>query len=209
MRNMYQTVVEMANKYPREFKVAHTEHPDKHLWIKLLAWELHQLDERFGLNGKRGNPNDLSMDAINYLGEGIGFDPTKNDRPITVIDVIGAAGGPNPKPAWMVLNDMNEPTHRGPGAWVKPQPVPGYHNVEPPKEVPPVEVPGNTNPTLINAIQAVENQVKALLAVNEKLAKSLDGLSARLDRGFSIKAKAGWPVGEINGGVDLKAPPQG
>lgn len=199
--NMYQVVVETANKYPREFREAHTDSPNKHLWIKILAWELHQLDPRWGLNGKRGNPNDLSMDVVNWLGEGVGFDPTRNDRPVTVIDVIGGAGGPDPKPTWQVFND---PTiHRGPGAWVKPEPVPGYHGNVP---VPPPPPPEEVSTPLINAVQAVENQIKALLASNEKLTKSVDNFTRKLDQGFSIKAKAGWPVGDVNGSVTLKDP---
>lgn len=177
MRNMYQTVVECANRWPQAFAVAHTDHPDKHLFIKLVAWELHKLDERFGLNGKRGNPNDLSMDAINYLGEGIGYDPTRNDRPVTVIDVIGGAGGPNPKPTWQVFND---PTiHRGPGAWVQPKPVEGYQTGEPSKPIEPTPPP--INPIdVMNVLTQVRDQLSEVIQSNERTAKKVEELAGKI-----------------------------
>ena len=236
--NRYQTVVDVANKYPQAFRVAHTDSPDKWVFIKLLAWELHQTDPKFGLNGKRGNPNDLSMDAINYLGEGVGFDPTRNDRPVTVIDVIGGAGGPDPKPAWQVFN--NPDTDRGPGAWVQPQPVPGYQTGDPVKNpvdpVPPTKEQTDTLNELTKVVGAlneviasherltkvVEQQIgRSVDATNElveqlkinthyttetgnALKDAVQGLSERLDRGFKFGAKAGWPVGNINGDLTLK-----
>lgn len=173
--NMYNTVVEVANKYPQEFREAHTGGPRTELWIKLLAWELHKLDPRWGLNGKRGTEV-LSQDAINFKGEGVGFDPSRNDAPITVVDVIGAAGGPDPRPSWQVLNDPT--VHRGPGRWIQPEPVPGYHDVGGGKPVPVPPVPSDTN--LINAVQAVESQIKALLVAQERQAKVLEQLSAQI-----------------------------
>lgn len=74
------------------------------------------MDDRFGLNGKRGNPNDISDDAINFVGEGPGHDPLTG-QPVTVFDVIRGAGGPNPEPSWDRIDQA------GPGAWVKPVPV--------------------------------------------------------------------------------------
>lgn len=176
--NHFQFVVETANKYPREFREAHTNGPNTELWIKLLAYEMHtKLDPRWGLNGKRGTET-LSQDAINWKGEGIGFDPADSDRPITVVDVIGAAGGPDPRPSWQVLNDPA--VHRGPGRWIKPQPVDGYHsgnNQGPPVPIPPVP----NNPDLINAVQAVEQQVKALIAAQETNNRLIAVLSAKVE----------------------------
>lgn len=205
--NMYNTVVETANKYPQEFREAHTGGARTELWIKLLAYELHKLDPRWGLNGKRGTDT-LSQDAVNFKGEGVGTDPSRNDAPITVVDVIGAAGGPDPKPTWQVFNDPV--AHRGPGKWIQPEPVPGYHDLNPNVPSPPVPKPP-TDTTLINAVQAVESQLKLNTQLQEKLlqelvtlATAVNGLSSRLDKGFSIKAKAGWPVGDVNGEVKLK-----
>lgn len=153
--NAYQTVVDLANKYPREFREAHTGGPNTELFIKLLAYELHtKVDRRFGLNGKRGTST-LSQDALNWKGEGPGHDPTNGNSPVTVIDVIGGAGGPNPTPTWQVFSDLP-----GPGAWIQPQPVPGYHDnpVQPPGPVqPPVEPPQFVD--LTQAVQQLTSEV--------------------------------------------------
>ncbi len=230
--NRFQTVTEVANKYPREFKEAHGDGPNKHLWIKLLAYELWQSDPNFGLNGKRGNPNDLSMDAINWKGGGVGYDPTRNEAAITVIDVIAGAGGVNPTPSWQVFN--NPATDRVGGAWVKPDPVPGYHSTgETPKEPEPVDN-GPTNTDVVNELTKVVGALNAVIASNERFVAvqeqtvnalieqlkitthyqvessnavkdAVNGLAERLDRGFVIGAKGGWPVGNVNGTLTLKA----
>lgn len=194
--NYYNTVVEVANKYPQEFREAHTGGPRTELWIKLLGYELNKLDSRFGLNGKRGTDT-LSQDAINYKGEGVGFDPVTGDK-ITVIDVIAGAGGNNPTPSWQVFNDPNKDV--GPGKWIQPQPVQGYHTtgpvIDPPKE------PSQT--TLINALQAVESQIKHHVEVTEKLIQVVEQQTALFAKGFSVTAKGGWPVGDLSGEIKPK-----
>lgn len=117
--NCQSIVADLAGKYPDEWRSAHTGNAQTYAFIKRLAYVLHTtVDARFGLNGKRGNPNDLSQDALNFKGEGPGNDPTDGNRPVTVIDVIAAAGGPDARPSWQVFSDLP-----GPGAWVKPEPV--------------------------------------------------------------------------------------
>lgn len=120
--NCQHVVADLAAKFPDEWRKAHNPSgggPETEAFIRRLAWVLHStVDARFGLNGKRGNPNDLSDDALNFKGEGPGHDPTDGDRPVTVIDCIGGAGGPNPTPVWQVFDTLP-----GPGAWVKPEPV--------------------------------------------------------------------------------------
>lgn len=107
-----------ARKYPEAWACAHTGRACTEDFIRLLALELHAKDPKIGLNGKRGNPDDLSDDALNYKGEGPGHDPTDGNKPVTVIDVIAGAGGPNPQPSWQVFSTLP-----GPGAWVQPGPV--------------------------------------------------------------------------------------
>jgi len=116
--NYRAVVAELAAQYPAEWRAAHTGGPQTEAFIRRLAWVLYQRDPRFGLNAKRGNYDDISDDVVNYIGEGPGHDP-RTGQPVTVIDVIVAAGGPNPQPAW---NAINQP---GPGGWVQPQPVDG------------------------------------------------------------------------------------
>lgn len=64
---------------------------------------LHAEDANFGYNGKRGNPDDLSTDALSYLAEG----PDKPDR-VFIIDFIVGSDGPNPSSGW---NDVTEITY--------------------------------------------------------------------------------------------------
>jgi hypothetical protein len=81
-------------KYPRAWSRAHHPNdPEAHDFIILCARRLFDTDINFGLNGKRGS-SDLSWDAINWRKPG----------ELNVIDVIGAAGGPNPTVQWGVTN---------------------------------------------------------------------------------------------------------
>jgi len=114
--NMLAEVERCKRKFPEAWKDAHTGNAHTEDFIRILASDLHLIDARFGLNGKRGDPNDISDDAINYIGEGPGHDPVTG-MPVTVFDVIRGAGGPNPQPSWDAIN------RPGPGAWVKPKPV--------------------------------------------------------------------------------------
>jgi len=127
--NMLAEVETCKADYPQAWKDAHTGNPRTEDFIRLLAARLHNLDARFGLNGKRGDPKDISDDAINYIGEGPGHDPATG-LPVTVFDVIRGAGGPNPVPSWDRIDQA------GPGAWVTPGAV----------VVPPLPPPQPTQP---------------------------------------------------------------
>lgn len=116
--NMLAEVEKMKRKFPQAWADAHTGGPHTEDFIRILAAHLHLIEPRFGNNGKRGNPNDLSDDALNFKGEGPGHDPTNGNMPVTVIDVIGAAGSPGAYPTWQVFDTLP-----GPGAWVQPKPV--------------------------------------------------------------------------------------
>jgi hypothetical protein len=120
-----------AKKYPDDWRHAHvTGDPRRWDWIRLFAFDLHQKDKNVGLNGKRGNPNDISMDALNYLDpDGPGRTP--DGQACWVIDVIGGAGGQHPTPQWGVQHDPVASS----GAWVKPG-----TNVAPVPVPPPVPV---------------------------------------------------------------------
>lgn len=86
-----------------------------HAFTDAVATVLNRQDARWGRNGKRGNPNDPSHDAIFYRNA---------SSPIggAVIDVIVGAGGPNPGPAWI---DQTQATidARTTGVWVAPSGV--------------------------------------------------------------------------------------
>jgi hypothetical protein len=129
--NLLAEVERCKRDYPLAWSQAHTGSAQTEDFIRLLAARLHRIDPRFGLNGKRGNPSDISDDVVNYKGEGPGHDPTNNNTPITVIDVIGAAGSPNAYPTWQVFDNLP-----GPGAWVSPTASPVSPSVPPPAPAP-------------------------------------------------------------------------
>jgi hypothetical protein len=116
--NYFADVEAARVKYPAAWAQAHTGSPQTEDFIKLLARDLHAAkDVKVALNGKRGNPHDLSDDALNILctaADSAGRTP--EGLPCVVVDVIGGAGGPNPVPAWGVFTTYIE----GSGAHVPP-----------------------------------------------------------------------------------------
>lgn len=116
-------VSRLAAQYPDEWKKAHKPSgggPETEAFIRRVAYVLHTtVDPHFGLTGKRGDPNDISDDALCYDGVSVlgDRDPTRGNAPVTVIDVIGGAGGPNPTVTWNPVGPAPS------AAWVKPEPV--------------------------------------------------------------------------------------
>lgn len=113
--NFLSEVEKCRREHPQAWAHAHTGDAHTEDFIRLLAARLHKIDPRFGLNGKRGDPRTISQDALNFKGEGPGHDPTNDNMPVTVIDVIGAAGSSGAYPTWQVFDALP-----GPGAWVSP-----------------------------------------------------------------------------------------
>lgn len=109
-------------RYADAWSHAHMEGDPRRLeWIKLFAIDLHAVNAACYLNGKRGNPLDLSADAINILvDKEDSAGRTPGGLACVVVDVIGGAGGSNPTPAWNVYNTLIE----GSGAPVDPNHVP-------------------------------------------------------------------------------------
>lgn len=105
-----QLVEHIAAKYPREWDLADKEkYGDRTTdFIRRFAYEANKIDFRIGLNGKRGNPNDLSKDAIAYKN---------NTVPAALggCEVIDIMVGNGHKPAWQ---DVTLPNVAG--AWVQP-----------------------------------------------------------------------------------------
>ena len=112
-------VAAIAKKYPEAWKNAHTGGPGTEDFIRLLASHLFVLSgELVGLNGKRGNPDDISDDALAVYD--VNGDVTdRTGKKMFIVDCIGGAGGPNPTPQW---GSVGGPS---PGAWVKPAPQGG------------------------------------------------------------------------------------
>jgi len=170
--NCLDVVQRVAAEYPQEFREAHTGGPNTEKFIRRLAWVLYSQDKRWGLNGKRGDYNTISQDALNYFGEGPGTDP-KTGSPITVVDVIGGAGGPNPQPSWQVFSDLP-----GPGGWIKPEPV-GSGSAD--GGTPSPTSPQTTGPDLkpiLDAIKALDAKIKAVDSRIDNLAGNLSVMAA-------------------------------
>lgn len=164
--NLQFVVEQTAAEYPQEFADAHTGNSHTEDFIRRVAARCHAIDSRFGLNGKRGNPNDLSDDALNFVGEGGGTTP--QGMPCSVIDVIAGApvpgsGLPNTgRPAWQVFSTPPDAN----GAWVLPDAEEGGGEIpgpEPPHVCPPVP-PTFPYPDEQTAGRAYQARVKAAYA---------------------------------------------
>jgi hypothetical protein len=122
----YQAEVEKcAADNPQAFKDCHTGNEHTEDFVRILAAQLHALDPRIGLNGKRGNPNDISDDAVNILDPIDGVGKTPSGRRCWVVDVVGSAGAPNAVPAWQQIMDEegSSGAHVLPGPPPTPEPV--------------------------------------------------------------------------------------
>jgi hypothetical protein len=117
--NLLSEVEACKREHPEAWQHAHTGSARTEEFIRLLAARCHAISPRFGLNGKRGNPDDLSNDALCFKGEGP--DHLADGTPATVIDVIGAAGTPGAVAQWAIVSKIDTPIKT---AWIKPGDVP-------------------------------------------------------------------------------------
>lgn len=100
--NLLNEVEAARQKYPTAWANAHTGNAQTEDFIRLLARDVRaKYGPKWGLNGKRGNPQDISDDILAYAGEGSAVDVV-NGGPMEIIDVIGAAGTPSAVPTWNV-----------------------------------------------------------------------------------------------------------
>lgn len=103
-----------AAKYPEAFACMHHDgQPCARDFVILCA---RDMGGPWGVNGKRGNPRDLSMDVIAYRGAGTAVDVTAGNAPMEIIDICGGCGAPGQRIVW-------NPGPGGPGdrgAWVDP-----------------------------------------------------------------------------------------
>lgn len=143
-------VKKIAAKYPKEWDLADK---DKHGsrtddFIRIFAYEAFKVDMRIGLNGKRGNPNDISKDAVAYQNDTVPFELGGCE----VIDII--VGNPH-GPAWQ---DVTLPNVAG--AWIQPTKPGGV--VDNPGTNGPIDNVGNGNEENKN-LQSQINELKRML----------------------------------------------
>jgi hypothetical protein len=159
-------VENMRITYPALWGVAHTGQSGSGEFIVKVASALHAVDGRFGLNGKRGDPRVLSEDAVCFRGFAAGgdYDPTDGGAPVTVIDVIAGAGGPNPSVAWMY------PLTPSAAAWVKP-PTVTAGGATPPGVAPPPPVPGGASTPLEASViaSAIRDLQSTIVTMSDRL----------------------------------------
>jgi hypothetical protein len=86
-----------------------------HTFTDAVASRLYREDARWGRNGKRGNVNDPSHDAIAYRTDASPFG-------VAVVDIIGAAGSADARPAWIDQTDATIAAGTT-GVWVAPSGV--------------------------------------------------------------------------------------
>lgn len=112
--NLKPLIDPLTTRFPAAWAKAKAPHDDGEFNARVCAvlhYE-HGMTE-VGRNGKRGNPNDLSRDIINWKGEGPNPDPV-NGGMGTIIDFIGG----HETSAATIIQITPDPN--GPGAWVKP-----------------------------------------------------------------------------------------
>ena len=174
MPDLYDVVKDMARDYPDTLsKVDKTSKDDK-------AWEftdrviqkLHSIDPRFGYRERDlswGNPNVLtpfmSIDTFVYAeGAHSAQDHTNTNGPIQVVDFIGGASGPNPRPRWGPVEWANDP-----GAYTKlVYPRPGAPNYGYDPGHPGAVVDGGTTGEGTNPRCSVPNKVGVLKDLKDR-----------------------------------------
>lgn len=129
--NLLAEVEKCKAAHPDAWANAHTGNAQTDDFIKLLSAQCHAIDPRFGNNGKRGDPRDISDDALCFFGEGADFDPTRKHASVSVIDVIASAGTSSARPSWSVVTNPSAPVG---AAFVEP-------GSAPPVPVPPATIP--------------------------------------------------------------------
>lgn len=142
-----------------------------HAFTDAVASLLFAEDARWGRNGKRGNPNDPSHDALAFVNPASPFG-------VSVVDIIGGAGGPSPSVAWI---DQTQATidARTTGVWVRPSGVlPACLTGGTTPPVTPPQPPPVT-PTPSVDLRPVLEQLAALRAGQETLAAAVAALAQR------------------------------
>jgi hypothetical protein len=124
--NRLSVVQRLADEHPDLFRLAHREgSPQRYDFIKLVAATLHAEDPRWGLNMKRDDDRQgLSMDVVTFR-----VGPT--DRHVEAFDVIGGAGGDNPRAVWQDITNYATQGNPGTARWVKPEGVAPQPKPEP------------------------------------------------------------------------------
>ncbi len=166
--NRRDVVEQVSAADPARFACAHTERSCKNDWIKAVGAALHKIDARWGLNGKRGNANDLSMDVVTWR-----IGPT--DRHVQAFDICGACGGGSPSVTWSDITNWSTIGQPGTAIWLKPEPGDESGSGGGGTPTPPQPLPGPDYTAQLNAIGTALADILARLgAVEGVLAETRD-----------------------------------
>jgi hypothetical protein len=161
--NRQDIVQQVSDADPERFRCAHSGRPCQADWIKAVAAALYATDPRWGLNGKRGNPNDLSLDVVTFR-----IGPT--DRHVQAFDICGACGGPDPRVVWNDITGWATIGQPGTAVWVRPDAV----SAPPPVSTPPTPKPGEPRPP----VQPPSTELSSVLSLLQALDARLNALTA-------------------------------
>ena len=119
-------VRQVAGQRPDLLARSCQEHGGTWEFLDLVVDTLRLQDTRWGYNGKRGNPNDPSLDVVTY---NYGSEPDENTINVYIVDTITGHCGPAPGPAW---GDVTEVTRQGGsiGRWISRGRFPGSQGVQ-------------------------------------------------------------------------------
>lgn len=132
--NLIRVIEQVKNDFPAAWRNCHR--PDKSRaeaeeFARRAAWACSLADARFGLNGKRGDPNTISQDCVCFKHD---------DGRESVIDFGAGAGGDNPAVQWSIVGHYLPP---GPPLqlWIRAERVDGGSQQPPttPPTTPPVQ----------------------------------------------------------------------
>lgn len=169
-----------VTRYPVAWACAHSGRACSADFVILCARDISRTDTRVGVNGKRGNPADLSQDILALRGVGSAVDVTRGNAPMEIIDVIACAGGAAtcaPSVAWGVA--PGGPGDRG--AWVDP------FSVQPTAGGTPAPMPPTPTPTPTPQPPAPTVDLAPVLAKLDALAAQVSALqAAQGEQGMSV-----------------------
>lgn len=130
---------QVRTQYPTDWGNAHNHQPSGNVYIRRVAWAVHLALPQLGvgLNGKRGNPQDMSQDILAFRND-TGCVNACAPGWLELRDIIGNAGTSQ---ASLVYGDVTQKTIdlNEKGCWIAPEPVGGepVPIPEPVPEVPP------------------------------------------------------------------------
>jgi hypothetical protein len=190
---------QVAAEDPARWACAHSGRSCEHDWITAAAAALHRVDPRFGLNGKRGNPNDISMDVITYR---LGDDP----RYTAAWDVCAACGSSSARVVWNEITNYSTIGQPGTAIWIQPPsvgPAPPPPTPTPQPTPTPVPPPAAVDLSGIEARLAVqERQIETILRLLESLEpdvrkaafEAFNAASRASEIKTAVEQPGDWPV---------------